>query len=62
MENLPLKAEQEAFQHTVFMALADIYHRLNPSVEIGEYLQQLQANKEAEKNRIINSFIRNEEL
>ena len=61
MNNLEKKADQEAFQHTVFMALADIYNRLNPSVEVGEYLMQLQANKEAEKNRIINSFIRNEE-
>lgn len=60
MEDLKIKADQEAFQHTVFMALADIYNRLNPSVEVGEYLMQLQANKEAEKNRIINSFIRNE--
>ena len=43
------------------MAIADIYNRLNPSVEIGEYLIQLQANKEAEKNRIINSLLRKED-
>lgn len=60
MNEIEKKAEQEAFQHTVFMALADIYNRLNPSVDIGEYLTQLQANKEAEKNRIINSIILNE--
>lgn len=53
-------AEKEAFQHTVFMAIADIYNRLNPSVEIGEYLLQLQKNKEDEKNRILNSLIRGE--
>lgn len=61
MDELQKKADQEAFRHTVFMALADLYNKLNPSVEIGEYLTQLQANKEAEKNRIINSFIRNED-
>ena len=61
MEDLKSKAEQEALQHTIFMALADIYNRLNPEVEIGEYLLQLQANKEAEKNRIINSLLRNED-
>ncbi len=61
MEDLKNKADQEAFQHTVFMAIADIYNRLNPSVEIGEYLLQLQANKEAEKNRIINSLLRKED-
>jgi len=60
MNEIEKKAEQEAFQHTVFMALADIYNRLNPSVDIGEYLTQLQTNKEDEKNRIINSIIRNE--
>lgn len=53
------KAEKEAFEHTVFMALADIYSRLNPGVEVGEYLLQLQRNKEEEKNRIINDFIQN---
>jgi len=42
------------------MALADIYNRLNPNVEIGEYLLQLQRNKQEEKNRIINSFLKNE--
>jgi len=61
MDKLINKAEQEAFQHTVFMALADIYNRLKPSVEIGEYLIQLQANKEAEKNRIINNLLRKED-
>lgn len=43
------------------MAIADIYNRLNPSIEVGEYLLHLQANKEAEKNRIINSLLRNED-
>lgn len=52
------KAENEAFQHTVFMALADIYTQLNPNVEIGEYLKQLQDNIGNEKNRIINDFIK----
>lgn len=61
MDKLIKKADQEAFQHTVFMALADIYNRLNPSVEVGEYLLQLKANKEAEKNRIINSLLRKED-
>lgn len=61
MKDLQIKADHEAFQHTVFMALADIYNRLNPSVEVGEYLLELQANKEAEKNRIINSLLRKEE-
>ena len=60
MNELQKKADQEAFQHTVFRALADIYNQLNPDVEIGDFLLQLHANKEAEKNRIINSFIRNE--
>lgn len=61
MDQLIKKAEQEALQHTVFMALADIYNKLHPEVEIGDYLIQLQTNKEAEKNRIINSFIRNKD-
>lgn len=61
MDKLIKKADQEAFQHTVFMALANIYNRLNPSVEVGEYLLQLHANKEAEKNRIINSLLRKED-
>lgn len=43
------------------MAIAAIYNLLNRSVEIGEYFLQLQANKEAEKNRIINSLLRNED-
>lgn len=60
MDNFEQKAEKEAFQHTVFMAIADIYNRLNPSVEIGEYLHQLQKNKEDETNRILNSLIRGE--
>ncbi|GGH28486.1 hypothetical protein FAZ19_19860 [Sphingobacterium alkalisoli] len=58
VKELEQKAEQEAYQHTVFMALADIYNQLNPNVEIGEYLKQLQDNKAAEKNRIMNEIIR----
>lgn len=57
-EEFKNKADKEAFQHTVFMAISDIYNRLNPDVEVGEYLLQLQKNKEAEKNRIINDFLR----
>lgn len=57
-KELEQKAEREAHDHTVFMALADIYNRMNPEVSIGDYLEQLQKNKEAEKNRIINSIIR----
>lgn len=52
------KAEREAFEHTVFMALADIYSQLNPNADIGHFLNQLQDNKAKEKNRIVNEFIR----
>lgn len=61
MKELEQKAERAAFEHTVFMALADIYTRLNPNVETQDYLAQLSANKEAEKNRILNRFIHKED-
>ncbi len=50
-------ASNAAFEHTVFMALADIYTRLNPEVDIATYLEQLQRNKREEKARILNRFI-----
>lgn len=56
-KELQQKAEREAFEHTVFRALADIYSQLHPDTTVGEWLEQLSANKEAEKNRIINSII-----
>lgn len=56
-KELQQKAEREAFEHTVFMALADIYNQLHPDIEIGEWRDQLSANKEAEKNRILNKII-----
>ena len=57
IEKLKEKADKEAFQHTVFMALADIYNQLNPTIPVGEYLLQLQENKAEEKNRILNEII-----
>ena len=58
MKETQEKAERAAFEHTIFMALADIYTQLNPNEDIGEYLRVLRENKEAEKNRIINEAIR----
>lgn len=57
IEKLKEKADKEAFQHTVFMALADIYNQLNPNVSVGDYLIQLQENKAQEKDRILNEII-----
>lgn len=59
IENLKEKADKEAFQHTVFRAIADLYNQLNPEMDIGDYLLQLQEQKEIEKNRIINDFLKN---
>lgn len=58
-EQLEQKADRAAFEHTVFMALADIYTQVNPGTDIGDFLLQLQDNKKAEKNRILNEIIRN---
>lgn len=51
------KAENAAFQHTVFMAIADIYCRIYPEKEAHEFLEQLLDNKTAEKNRILDDII-----
>ena len=50
------RAAEAAFEHTVFMALADLYTKLNPEVDIATYLDQLQRNKREEKARILNRF------
>jgi len=57
MKEIEKKADQAAFQHTVFMALADIYNRMYPEKEVSEYLEQLMENKQAEKSRILNDII-----
>mgnify|MGYP000947704798 CR=1 FL=1 len=57
MDKLEQKAEQSAFQHTVFMAISDIYSKLYPDQEVGYFLEQLLENKQAEKNRILNDII-----
>jgi len=60
MEEFEKKAEFEALKHTTFMALTDIAQKVNPSVDLTEYLNMLQNNFEAEKNRIINRTIKGE--
>ena len=55
------KADRAAFEHTVYMALADLHSQLHPDADIAEFLKQLLDNKEAEKNRILNRFIRQED-
>lgn len=50
------KADQEATQHTVFMALAELAVKLDPTIEIQDYLNQLIANKRAEKARILHAI------
>lgn len=61
MEDFEKKAEFEALKHTTFMALTDIAKKVTPSVDLTEYLNMLQENFEAEKNRIINRTIRGED-
>jgi len=61
MEELEKKAEFEALKHTTFMALTDIAKKINTSLDMVEYLNMLQHNFEAEKNRIINRTIRGED-
>ncbi len=61
MEEFEKKAEFEALKHTTFMALTDIAQKVNPSLDLTEYLKMLQHNFEAEKNRIINRTIRGED-
>lgn len=61
MEEIEKKAEFEALKHTTFMALTDIAKKINASLDMSEYLDMLQHNFEAEKNRIINRTIRGED-
>ena len=61
MEEFEKNAEFEALKHTTFMALTDIAQKVNPSVDLSEYLNMLQHNFESEKNRIINRTIRGED-
>lgn len=61
MEEFEKKAEFEALRHTTFMALTDIAQKVNPSLDLTEYLNMLQHNFEAEKNRLINRTIRGED-
>lgn len=61
MEEFEKKAEFEALKHTTFMALTDIAKKVNSSLDLTEYLNMLQENFEAEKNRIINRTIRGED-
>lgn len=61
VKDLEEKAERAAFEHTVFMALADMHAQLHPDADIADFLKQLLDNKEAEKNRILNRFIRQED-
>lgn len=56
MTNIEQKADQEATQHTVFMALAELAVKLDPSIEIQDYLNELIANKRAEKARILSAI------
>lgn len=58
MENLENKSEFEALKHTTFMALTDIARKVDPAIDLTEYLNMLQKNFEAEKNRIINRTIK----
>ena len=61
VKDLEEKADRAAFEHTVFMALADLYSKQNPNADIAAYLKQLLDNKAAEKNRILNRYIRQED-
>ena len=56
MTELEKKADQEATQHTVFMALAELAVKLDPNIEIQDYLNELIANKRAEKARILSAI------
>ena len=61
MKEFEEKAAFEALKNTTFMALTDIAQKVDPSVDLTEYLNMLQENFEAEKNRIINRTIRGED-
>lgn len=56
MTNIEQKADQAATQHTVFMALAQLAVKLDPSIDIQDYLNELIANKRAEKARILSAI------
>jgi len=56
MTTIEQKADQEATQHTIFMALAELAHKVDPSVDIHDYLNELIANKRAEKSRILDAI------
>ena len=49
-------AERSAFEHTVFMTLADIQYELNPDVEKEVYLDRLLKMKREQKAMILNQF------
>lgn len=60
MEELEKRAKLEAEIHTLKMMLVDVNLKLNPDLDITQYLNTIQSNVEAEKNRIINRTIRGE--
>lgn len=60
MEEFEKRAQLEAEIHTLKMLLVDINLKLNPNMDITAYLNTIQSNVEAEKNRIINRTIREE--
>ncbi|MGJ1296533.1 hypothetical protein ACR777_20140 [Sphingobacterium spiritivorum] len=58
MKNIEKKAKRSAFEHTVFMALADLQRQIKPDTDLSSYLNMLMDNKKAEENRIINEYIK----
>ncbi|HCU46192.1 MAG TPA: hypothetical protein DF610_16280 [Sphingobacterium sp.] len=60
MTELEKRAKLEAEIHTLKMMLVDVNLKLNPDLDITQYLNTIQSNVEAEKNRIINRTIRGE--